>query len=155
MPPITRAFRLNVALAMNEYTNDVATAEEAREYLPQAIERATEKIDTRHFKYWGDGTPISYTSLLVEPYADRDTFGSITMTDEMIEDALGQFRARAKLIARGMGAKDWSLIEVSVGSTGAAPRRLMTPMTTTPTARRSPTKTLASLTRRMMPPRST
>jgi len=82
-------FRLNVALAMNEYTNDVATAEEAREYLPQAIERATEKIDTRHFKYWGDGTPISYTSLLVEPYADRDTYGSITMTDEMIEDAIG------------------------------------------------------------------
>ena len=82
-------FRLNVALAMNEYTAEVATVEEAREYLPQAIERATEKIDTRHFKYWGDGTPISYTSLLVEPYADRDTYGSITMTDEMIEDAIG------------------------------------------------------------------
>jgi len=82
-------FRLNVALAMNEYTDEVATADEAREYLPQAIERATDKIDTRHFKYWGDGTPISYTSLLVEPYADRDTYGSITMTDEMIEDAIG------------------------------------------------------------------
>ena len=82
-------FRLNVAQAMNEYTNEVATAIEAREYLPKAIARATEKIDTRHFKYWGDGTPISYTSLLVEPYADRDTYGEITMTDEMIEDAIG------------------------------------------------------------------
>jgi len=81
-------FRLNVAQAMNEYTNEVATAIEAREYLPKAIARATEKIDTRHFKYWGDGTPISYTSLLVEPYADRDTYGEITMTDEMIEDAI-------------------------------------------------------------------
>jgi predicted amidohydrolase YtcJ len=82
-------FRLNVAQAMNEYTDEVATAAEARDYLPQAIERATEKIDTRHFKFWGDGTPMSYTSLLVEPYADRETYGSITMTDEMIEDAIG------------------------------------------------------------------
>ena len=81
-------FRLNVALAMNEYTNEVATADEAREYLPTAIGRATEKIDTGHFKFWGDGTPISYTSLLVEPYADRDTYGEITMTDEMIEEAI-------------------------------------------------------------------
>ena len=82
-------FHLNVALAMNEYTAEVATVDEARAYLPRAIERATEKINTAHFKYWGDGTPISYTSLLVEPYADRDTYGEITMTDEMIEDAIG------------------------------------------------------------------
>ncbi|UCD24136.1 MAG: amidohydrolase [Gemmatimonadota bacterium] len=82
-------FRMNVALAMNEYTDEVLTAQEARDYLPRAVERATEKIDTRHFKFWADGTPISYTSLLVEPYADRDTYGSITMTDEMIEDAIG------------------------------------------------------------------
>jgi predicted amidohydrolase YtcJ len=81
-------FRLNVALAMNEYTDEVATADEAREYLPTAIGRATEKIDTRHFKYWGDGTPLSYTSLLVDPYADRDTYGQITMTEAMIEDAI-------------------------------------------------------------------
>ena len=82
-------FRLNVAQAMNEYTNEVATEEEARDYLPKAIARATEKIDTRHFKYWGDGTPMSYTSLLVEPYSDSDTYGEITMTDGMIEDAIG------------------------------------------------------------------
>jgi len=63
--------------------------DEARAYLPRAIERSTDRINTTHFKYWGDGTPISYTSLLVEPYADRDTYGEITMTDEMIEDAIG------------------------------------------------------------------
>ena len=82
-------FRLNVAQAMNEYTNEVATTDEARNYLPKAVARSTEKINTRHFKYWGDGTPMSYTSLLVEPYSDRDTYGEITMTDEMIEDAIG------------------------------------------------------------------
>ena len=81
-------FRLNVAQAMNEYTMEVATAAEAREYLPKAVARATEKIDTRHFKFWGDGTPLSYPSLTVEPYADRDTYGEITMTEEMIEDAV-------------------------------------------------------------------
>ncbi len=47
------------------------------------------------------------------------------LEDEMIEDALGQFRARAKLIARGMGGKDWSLIQISVGSSGGAPHRVM------------------------------
>ena len=82
-------FRLNVALAMNEYTNEVITGDEAKAYLPTAVARATEKIDTAHFKYWGDGTPISYTSLLVDKYADKDTYGEITMTDEMREDAIG------------------------------------------------------------------
>jgi predicted amidohydrolase YtcJ len=81
-------FRINAALAMNEYTNEVATADEAREYLPRAVARATDKIDTRHFKYWGDGTPLSYTSLLVEKYADRDTYGMLTMTDQMQEEAV-------------------------------------------------------------------
>jgi predicted secreted protein len=47
------------------------------------------------------------------------------LEDELIEDALGQFRARAKLIARGMGSRDWSLIQISVGSTGGAPHRVM------------------------------
>ena len=51
--------------------------------------------------------------------------GPGVIEDELIEDALGQFRARAKLIARGMGSKDWSLIQISVGSTGGAPHRVM------------------------------
>ncbi len=81
-------FRINAALAMNEYTEEVITPDEARAYLPRAIERATEQINTAHFKFWGDGTPISYTSLLVEPYADRDTYGELTMTDQMMADVV-------------------------------------------------------------------
>ena len=81
-------FRVNAALAMNEYTGEVVTPAEAKDYLPQAVARASDRIDTAHFKYWGDGTPISYTSLLVEPYSDRDTYGEVTMTDEMREDAI-------------------------------------------------------------------
>lgn len=45
------------------------------------------------------------------------------LEDEMIEDALGQFRARASLIARGMGSRNWSLVQVDVGSQGGGPRR--------------------------------
>ena len=81
-------FRVNAAVAMNEYSDEVITPADARAYLPEAVERATEQINTANFKYWGDGTPISYTSLLVEKYADRDTYGEITMTDEMIEEAI-------------------------------------------------------------------
>jgi predicted amidohydrolase YtcJ len=82
-------FHVNAALAMNEYTAEPITADEARAYLPTAVSRSTEQINTAHFKYWADGTPLSYTSLLLEPYADRDTYGSVTMTDEMREEAIG------------------------------------------------------------------
>jgi predicted amidohydrolase YtcJ len=81
-------FRLNAALAMNEYTNEVITPEEARSYLPRAVEQANEQVNTAHFKFWGDGTPISYTSLMIEPYADKDTLGELTMTDRMRDEAI-------------------------------------------------------------------
>lgn len=41
--------------------------------------------------------------------------------DELITEALTRFRARAKLVAEGLGAKDWSVAEVNVGATGTAP----------------------------------
>lgn len=81
-------FRVYTALAMNEYSAEVITSEEARAYLPEAVSRSTEQINTNHFKYWADGTPLSYTSLLVAKYADKDTYGSMTLTDEMREDAI-------------------------------------------------------------------
>lgn len=47
------------------------------------------------------------------------------LEDELIKEALGLFRARAKLVAEGMGAADWSLIDVSVGSHGGPTHRVM------------------------------
>ena len=44
------------------------------------------------------------------------------LEDELIKEALAAFRARADLIAAGMGAKTWSLIDVSVGTTSQGPR---------------------------------
>ncbi len=38
--------------------------------------------------------------------------------------ALESFRARASLVAKGMGSKDWSLIQVSVGGSDGVPHRV-------------------------------
>jgi len=46
------------------------------------------------------------------------------LEDALIEEALASFRARAALIAKGMGAEGWSLISLSVGRTGGQPRRV-------------------------------
>jgi len=44
------------------------------------------------------------------------------LEDELIEEALAAFRTRAARIAKGMGAKDWSLVSLSVGHSGGQPR---------------------------------
>lgn len=48
------------------------------------------------------------------------------LSKELTQEALAAFRARAEVIAKSMGAKDWSLIRLSVGQSGAArPMRRM------------------------------
>ena len=47
------------------------------------------------------------------------------LEDELITEALQAFRARADLIAAGMGTSEWSLVDVSVGTTSHAPRPMM------------------------------
>ena len=47
------------------------------------------------------------------------------LEDELIREALGHFRSRATLVASGMGSKNWSLIELSVGNSNGQPRRVM------------------------------
>ena len=81
-------FRVNTALAMNEYSAEIITAEEARTILPEMVKRSSDKINTNNFKFWGDGTPISYTSLLVDKYADKNTYGEVTMNEDMRADAI-------------------------------------------------------------------
>lgn len=44
------------------------------------------------------------------------------LEDELIDEALVAFRTRAKRIAAGMGAKDWSLVTLSIGDSGGTPR---------------------------------
>ncbi len=47
------------------------------------------------------------------------------LEDELIKEALAAFRERAALIAKNMASKDWSLIDISIGSTHAAPNRML------------------------------
>jgi predicted secreted protein len=46
------------------------------------------------------------------------------LEDELISEALAAFRTRADLVAKGMGAAVWSLVDVSVGTTNSTPRRI-------------------------------
>ena len=46
------------------------------------------------------------------------------LEDELIAEALAAFRARADRIAAGLGEQEWSLIDVSVGTTATAPYRV-------------------------------
>ncbi len=48
----------------------------------------------------------------------------VAVEDELIQEALVAFRARAALIAKGMGAKEWSLVALSVGRSGGHPRMM-------------------------------
>lgn len=60
--------------------------------------------------------------------------------DELIAEALAAFRARAKRIAKAMGATDWSLVSLSVGGSGGSPRmvRMRADMETTSRSKGAP-----------------
>ncbi len=48
----------------------------------------------------------------------------VAIEDELIQEALAAFRARASLIATGLEASGWSLVSLSVGRSGAPVRRM-------------------------------
>ena len=48
----------------------------------------------------------------------------MAVEDELIQEALSAFRARASLIARGLEASGWSLVSLSVGRHGVPFRRM-------------------------------
>ena len=82
-------FRVVVALGMNEFTGEVITPGEAAMLVGHLNDYSTRLIDANHFKYWADGTAISFTSLLVEPYTnDPSTRGAMTMTPGMRDTAV-------------------------------------------------------------------
>jgi predicted secreted protein len=64
----------------------------------------------------GDAVVLSSIAFSVKPETRR------ALEEELIEEALTAFRARASLIAKGMGEKNWSLISLNVGHSGGQPR---------------------------------
>jgi predicted secreted protein len=68
----------------------------------------------------GDSVLLTSIEFSVKPETRR------ALEETLIEEALRDFRSRASLIAKGMGEKSWSLISLSVGHAGVAPRMLQT-----------------------------
>jgi len=81
-------FRISAALALNEYSEEFAPVEPTKAVFQGRAEYETELVKPDSFKYWADGTPFTYTSLLLEPYANRDdTLGVTTMTPKQMKYA--------------------------------------------------------------------
>lgn len=66
----------------------------------------------------GDSVLLQGIDFSIKP----ETRGAVE--EELIREALAGFRARASLIAEGMGEQDWSLISLSVGQSGGPPRMM-------------------------------
>ena len=47
------------------------------------------------------------------------------LEDDLIDEALTAFRARAGRVSKAMGSKEWSLVELSIGSSGHVPPQPM------------------------------
>ena len=63
-------FRIDACIQMSDYTKEWESDPEA--LLKKRKQYQSRLIDPNHVKYWADGTPFSYTSLLVEPCLSDD-----------------------------------------------------------------------------------
>ena len=77
--------RVDGAVALNDYAAEATTEEESEALLARRSEFDSPLIDI-NLKYWADGTPLSKTALLVEPYTDDpSTRGEMTIGERQFE----------------------------------------------------------------------
>jgi len=77
--------RVGTSIILNDYAAEVSTEEESEDLLARRSEFDTPLIDVG-IKYIGDGTPLSKTALLVEPYTDDpSTRGEMTLGERQFE----------------------------------------------------------------------
>jgi predicted amidohydrolase YtcJ len=77
--------RVHAAIALNDYAAEATTEEESEALLAQISELDSPLLDFG-LKYWADGTPLSKTALMVEPYADDpNTHGIMTIGERQFE----------------------------------------------------------------------
>ena len=75
-------FRVDAAIMMNDYRGDLPDPDPV---LAVSNEYDTRLIDPHNVKYWADGTPFTFTSLLLEPYTnDPTTRGELTVSQEQL-----------------------------------------------------------------------
>jgi len=77
--------RVDGAVVLNDYAAEATTEEESEALLARRSEFDSPLIDIG-IKYFADGTPLSKTALLVEPYADDpSTRGQMTIGERQFE----------------------------------------------------------------------
>jgi len=77
--------RVHAAIALNDYAAEATTVEESEDLLARIDELDSPLLDFG-LKYWADGTPLSKTALMVEPYADDpSTHGIMTIGERQFE----------------------------------------------------------------------
>jgi len=77
--------RIHAAIALNDYAAEQTTEEESEDLIARIDELDSPLLDFA-IKYWADGTPLSKTALMVEPYADDpSTKGIMTIGNRQFE----------------------------------------------------------------------
>ena len=77
--------RVDAMINFNDFQIEATTVEESEALIARRSELKTPLIDIG-IKYFADGTPLSYTALMVEPYHnDSSTHGSMTIGPKQLE----------------------------------------------------------------------
>ncbi|WP_425080921.1 amidohydrolase [Ruegeria arenilitoris] len=92
--------RVDTALIMNDYFGEEARAQETLDLLPDLQSRL---IDPFTVKWGADGTPLTKTSLMIEPYEGTDTFGILTISENMMNQMRENMRDGYKMMAHSIG----------------------------------------------------
>ncbi len=85
-------FRIDLSVLYDDFAAEVSTSEEYGPMLEKAQKGAynTELISVNSVKFFSDGTPLSKTSLLVDPYpGTKDDLGTMLLNDRVLKEIKG------------------------------------------------------------------
>ncbi|MGI9524193.1 MAG: amidohydrolase [Hyphomicrobiaceae bacterium] len=93
--------RVDTALIMNDYFGEEANPQEAVRRLPEFQSRL---LDPMTAKWGADGTPLTRTSVMLKPYANKpDSHGILTISKNMMDQMRENMRAGLKLMIHSIG----------------------------------------------------
>ena len=79
-------FRVAACIPLGHFAGDIISASDATALLEDRKKYDTHLVNTNNIKYWADGTPMSYTTLLTEPYTNKpETYGEPTIFEGQID----------------------------------------------------------------------
>jgi hypothetical protein len=68
------------------FSGDTILPDEATALLAVREQYDTRLVDPNNIKYWADGTPMSYTTLLLDPYTNKpETHGELTIFPDQLD----------------------------------------------------------------------